>query len=44
LGGWFGLDTGISWQYGVTFNVFFNIVVVLATGMPLIFTRKAFVG
>jgi hypothetical protein len=44
LGVWFVLDTGISWQYGATFNVIFNIVVALATGMPLVFTRKAFVG
>ena len=44
LGVWFVLDTGISWQYGVTFNVFFNIVVALATGVPLVFTLKAFVG
>jgi hypothetical protein len=44
LGVWFVLDTAISWQYGVSFNVIFNIVVALATGMPLVFTRKAFVG
>ncbi len=44
LGVWFVLDTWISWQYGVSFNVIFNIVVALATGMPLVFTRKAFVG
>lgn len=44
LGVWFVLDTGISWLYGVYFNVVFNIVVALATGTPLLFTRKAFVG
>jgi hypothetical protein len=44
LGVWFVLDTGISWQYGISFNVVFNIVVMLATGMPLVFSRKAFVG
>ena len=42
LGIWFVLDTGISWQYGVSFNVIFNIVVVFAIGIPLVFSRKAF--
>jgi len=36
---WFLLDTGLSWYYDVTFNV----VVALAAGLPLVFTRKAFV-
>lgn len=44
LGVWFVLDTAISWNYGVSFNVIFNIIVALAIGMPLLFTRKAFVG
>jgi hypothetical protein len=44
LGLWFVLDTGISWRYGVSFNVVFNIVVALATGIPLVFVRKALVG
>ena len=44
MGVWFVLDTGISWQYGVSFNVVFNIAVVLATGIPLVFSRKAFLG
>ena len=43
LGAWFVLDTGLSWQYGVSFNVVFNIVVALALGLPLVFSRKAFV-
>ncbi len=42
LGIWFVLDTGISWYYGVTFNVVFNIVVTLAAGLPLVFTRDQF--
>jgi hypothetical protein len=42
LGAWFVLDTWLSWRFAVTFNMFFNIVVVLATGTPLVFTRKAF--
>jgi hypothetical protein len=42
LGLWFVLDTGVSWRYGVSFNVIFNIVVAFATGLPLVFTRKAF--
>jgi hypothetical protein len=44
VGVWFVLDTGISWLQGVSFNVIFNIVVVLALGMPLVFIRKEFVG
>jgi hypothetical protein len=42
LGVWFVLDTWISWRFGVTFNVFFNFVVVIAAGLPLVFTRKEF--
>jgi hypothetical protein len=42
LGIWFILDTWISWQFGVTFNVIFNTIVALAAGLPLIFSRKAF--
>lgn len=42
LGLWFVLDTWVSWRYGVSFNVIFNIVVALAAGLPLVFTRKAF--
>lgn len=44
LGAWFVLDTGLSWRYGVFFNVVFNIVIALAVGLPLVFSRKAFVG
>lgn len=42
LGIWFVLDTWISWQYGVFFNVIFNIVVAVAAGLPLAFSRSAF--
>lgn len=43
LAAWFVLDTGLSWRDGVSFNVVFNIVVALAVGLPLAFSRKAFV-
>lgn len=43
LGIWFVLDTGISWHYSVFFNVIFNVIVVVATGMPLMFTKKVFI-
>jgi hypothetical protein len=42
LGVWFVLDTGISWQYVVYFNVVFNLVVILAVGIPIVSTWKAF--
>lgn len=43
LGVWFVLDTWISWRFGVTFNVIFNIIVAVGMGLPLVFTRKDFV-
>lgn len=42
LGIWFVLDTMISWQYGVYFNVIFNIIVALATGIPIFSTWTTF--
>ena len=39
---WFITDTGLSAFYGVTFNVIFNIILLLLTGIPLLFTRKYF--
>ena len=41
LGVWFVLDTAISWNYGVVFNVLFNTVVLFIIGIPLVFSRKA---
>ena len=42
LGVWFVLDTGISWLYGVYFNMVFNLVVILAVGIPIVTTWNAF--
>jgi hypothetical protein len=44
LGAWFVLDNGLSWQYGVSLNGVFNIVVALALRLPLVFSRKTFAG
>jgi len=40
---WFVVDTAISLYFGVTFNAAFNIVLFVAVGLPLVFTRKDFV-
>lgn len=41
---WFVLDTGISWLHGVTVNVLFNTVLLIAFGVPLIASRRFFAG
>ena len=40
---WFVLDTGISLNYRVYFNVVFNTFLLVAAGLPIVFTRKYFV-
>lgn len=40
---WYIADTSISVQYGVTFNVMFNTLMLLFLATPLIFTKKHFV-
>lgn len=39
---WFIFDTSISAFYDVTFNVVFNVVLLIFIGLPLLFTRKYF--
>ncbi len=39
---WFVLDTVLSLNYRVIFNVGFNTVLLIAAGLPLLFTRNAF--
>lgn len=39
---WFISDTSISAFYDVTFNVVFNVVLLIFIGLPLLFTRKFF--
>ncbi len=39
---WFVLDTGLSLAHGVTFNVAFNLAVLLAVAVPLLSTRHSF--
>ncbi len=39
---WYILDTSLSIYYGVFFNVAFNSLVLAATAVPLMFTRRAF--
>lgn len=41
---WFISDTSISAFYDVTFNVVFNVVLLIFIGLPLLFTRKFFVA
>ncbi len=40
---WYISDTAISIIYGVMFNIFFNTIILLLLGLPLIFTKKAFI-
>lgn len=39
---WFVLDTALSLNYHVIFNAGFNIALLVAAGVPLIFARKDF--
>jgi hypothetical protein len=39
---WYVLDTSLSIYYGVFFNVAFNSLLLVATAMPLMLTRRAF--
>ncbi len=39
---WFVLDTGLSLNYRVYFNVVFNSILLIVTGLPILFTRKYF--
>jgi hypothetical protein len=39
---WFVLDTGTSWLHGVTVNVLFNAVLLIAFGVPLVAARRFF--
>jgi len=39
---WFLADTAISLTFNVQFNAIFNIVLFVALGTPLLFTRKKF--
>lgn len=39
---WFVLDTVISFNYKVYFNVVFNTALLILAGLPLVFTRKYF--
>lgn len=41
---WFLIDTSLSLYFGVSFNAGFNTVVCAAIMLPLIFTRKEFIG
>jgi hypothetical protein len=40
---WFVVDETFSLYYGVYFNALFNLGLLLAIGLPLIFTRKFFI-
>jgi hypothetical protein len=40
---WYISDTAISAIYGVMFNIVFNTIMLLLLGLPLIFTKKAFI-
>jgi hypothetical protein len=42
VGAWYLLDTGLSLYFGVIFNVFFNTLLLVLAGLPLVFTRRAF--
>ncbi len=39
---WFVIDTFLSWQFQVYFNVAFNVLIYLAVLVPLAFSRKYF--
>ncbi len=40
--GWYLLDTYISYSFHVIFNVLFNTLLIVAAGLPLLMTRRAF--
>jgi hypothetical protein len=42
LAWWYALDSGLSWLAGVTFNVIFNTILLVAAALPLIFTAPVF--
>jgi hypothetical protein len=42
LGWWYILDSGLSWYAGVTFNVIFNSILLIAAAVPLISTAPSF--
>ena len=44
FGIWFVVDTAISAFYGVGFNVVFNTLLLLAAAIPLVLTRRSFIG
>lgn len=37
---WFVIDTFLSWRFGATFNVAFNVFILLAAMVPLLLSRK----
>jgi hypothetical protein len=39
---WFVADTALSLRFGVIFNALFNLLLFVAAGLPLAFTRGAF--
>ena len=41
---WFILDTSISYYYGVYINVIVNMVFLIMTLLPIVFTRKSFIN
>jgi hypothetical protein len=43
VGVWFLVDTTLSLYFDVGFNVLFNLVLVLALGVPLFLIRRAFI-
>lgn len=39
---WFAVDTALSLYFGVRFNALFNVLLLVALGIPLVSTRKHF--